>query len=94
MNQGLKAAVDEAKVKVQELCGSLSVCAARYEGYGSDLVKSKGLKADPLMQLALQVHPPTLSVRDDMSLPLQVTYYRLYGELVPSYESCSTAAFR
>ena len=51
----VRAAVDEARCHVQEMCSSLSVCAIQYDHYGSDIIKSSGLRADPLMQLAFQV---------------------------------------
>ena len=94
LNHRLKAAIEEARDKVHDTCNSLSVCAAQYDRYGSSFIKSSGLRADPLMQLAFQVCPPSLTNHSRLILVLQVTYYRLYGELVPSYESCSTAAFR
>ena len=56
LNSGLSAAIEEARTNVQERCSSLSVCAMQYFGYGSDFIKSSGLRADPLIQLALQVY--------------------------------------
>ena len=55
LNDKVKAAVEEARATVQEKCDSLSVCAAQYDRYGSNFIKSSGLRADPLMQLAFQV---------------------------------------
>ena len=55
LNERLKTAIDEAKVKVHDTCSSLSVCAAQYDRYGSKFIKECGLRADPLMQLAFQV---------------------------------------
>lgn len=56
LTSGLSAAIEEARTNVQERCSSLSVCAMQYFGYGSDFIKSSGLRADPLIQLALQVY--------------------------------------
>lgn len=77
LTDSLRASIDKARACVEEKCGSLSVSAVQYDRYGSDFIKSSGLRADPVIQLAIQV-----------------AYYRQHGELVPSYESCSTAAFR
>ena len=56
LTNSLSAAIEEARTHVQEKCSSLSVCAMQYYGYGSDFIKSSGLRADPLIQLALQVY--------------------------------------
>lgn len=55
LNPKLKTAVDKAKARVEKSCNSLSACAVQYDGYGSNLIKNCGLKADSLMQLAFQV---------------------------------------
>lgn len=68
LNHRLKAAIEEARDKVHDTCNSLSVCAAQYDRYGSSFIKSSGLRADPLMQLAFQVCPPSLTNHYDKYL--------------------------
>lgn len=55
LTDSLRASIDKARTHVQEKCGSLSVSAVQYNRYGSNFIKSSGLKADPVIQLAIQV---------------------------------------
>ena len=55
LTDSLRAAIEESRAEVQEKCGSLSLNAAQYDRYGSAFIKKSGLRADPLMQLAIQV---------------------------------------
>lgn len=58
LTDSLQASIDQARVCVQEKCGSLSVSAALYDRFGSTFIKSCGLRADPVIQLAIQVTSP------------------------------------
>lgn len=55
LTDSLRASIDKARACVEEKCGSLSVSAVQYDRYGSDFIKSSGLRADPVIQLAIQV---------------------------------------
>lgn len=55
LTDSLRASIDKARACVEEKYGSLSVSAVQYDRYGSDFIKSSGLRADPLIQLAIQV---------------------------------------
>ena len=51
----VKLAIEEARKEVEEKCHSLSVDTVQFHRYGSGFIKSKGLRADAFVQLALQV---------------------------------------
>lgn len=98
----LQSAIERAREEVEGKTRTLHFDTLQYERYGKDFIKQKNLSPDAIMQLAFQV-PCTLLSNDTLSQgtlfhthtpPMQMAYYRQYKCSVPSYESCSTAAFR
>ncbi len=109
LSDNIKSAIEKGREEMERWARTLDLDFLEYETYGRDLIKAKGLSPDAVLQLAIQVgggfcdlhqarYPLLLHLFAPPPLLLsphpQIAYYRQYKCSVPTYESCSTAAFR
>ena len=97
LTPNLKSAIENARKEVEENCSALNTDVLQYKRYGKSTIKNFQMSPDAWMQLAFQVSQLVRMMKQIVSSLLlcsQIAYYRQYKNCVPTYESCSTAAFR